>query len=140
MNALARAALALALVCTMAACSRQQSTTDDSSQGAAPAATGAAGAMGGQGAMSQNGRERMRRFAAALATLNLTGAQQDKIKAIMADARAKSKGADPDTRRANFRAAFAQIDDVLTPDQRAKLHAEMPAFHQGAATPAAQTQ
>jgi Spy/CpxP family protein refolding chaperone len=140
MNALARAALALALVCTMAACSRQQSTTDDSSQGAAPAASGAAGAMGGQGAMSQNGRERMHRFAAALATLNLSEDQKDKIRAIMADARAKSKGVDQATRRANFQAALAQVDQVLTPDQRAKFHAEIPAFHQGAPTPAAATQ
>ena len=139
MNALVRTALALVLACGIAACSHQQSTTDDSSQGAAPAASGAAGAMGGQGAMSQNGRERMHRFAAALATLNLTDDQKDKIRAIMADARAKSK-ADPTTRRANFQAALAQVDQVLTPDQRAKFHTEIPAFHQGAPTPAAATQ
>jgi len=69
-----------------------------------------------------NGRHRM---AQALASLGLSDSQKAQIRDIMSDARKNSAGADPATRRANFQAAIAKIDTVLTPDQRTKLHAKL---------------
>jgi Spy/CpxP family protein refolding chaperone len=43
----------------------------------------------------------------------------------MSAARKQSAGADQATRRANFQAAMAKIDTILTPDQRTKLHAKL---------------
>jgi Spy/CpxP family protein refolding chaperone len=62
-------------------------------------------------------------MAQALASLGLSAAQKEQIRAIMSAARKQNADADPTTRRANFQAAFAKIDGVLTPAQRTKLHA-----------------
>jgi Spy/CpxP family protein refolding chaperone len=68
------------------------------------------------------------RFGQLLLSLNLSDAQKTKIRSIMQAARDKNKTVtDPDQRRANFRAAFAQIDAVLTPAQRSELHAKIEA-------------
>jgi Spy/CpxP family protein refolding chaperone len=120
----------IVLLATLAtACSRPASTTD-----ATNVQPGAAGAM------SQGGAARTHRFAKILETLNLSDAQKDKIRAIMADARAKSKDADPETRKANFKAAFAQIDTILSPDQRTQLHAKLQSMRRNQETPAGSTQ
>jgi Spy/CpxP family protein refolding chaperone len=71
------------------------------------------------------GRHRM---AEALMSLGLSDTQKNQIRGIMADARAKNQNADQDTRRANYKAAFAKIDTVLTPDQRTRLHAKLDAM------------
>jgi Spy/CpxP family protein refolding chaperone len=61
----------------------------------------------------------------ALMSLGLSDAQKQQIRGFVADARAKSQNADPDTRRANYKAAFAKIDTILTPDQRTRFHAKL---------------
>ena len=81
-----------------------------------------AGAGSASGQSPANGRHRM---AQALASLGLSDSQKTQIRDIMSDARKNSTGADPATRRANFQAAIAKIDTVLTPDQRTKLHAKL---------------
>lgn len=74
------------------------------------------------------GQQRGQRFGKMLLALNLSDDQKSRIRAIMAGARAKSKSlTDRDAKRATMRAAFAQIDTVLTPPQRTKLHAQMAA-------------
>jgi Spy/CpxP family protein refolding chaperone len=83
------------------------------------------GYAGGGGASPAGGRHMM---AEALASLGLTDDQKKQIRAIMAATRAQNANADPQTRRANYKAAFAKIDTVLTPDQAAKLHAKMDAM------------
>jgi len=60
-----------------------------------------------------------------LMSLGLSDAQKQQIRGIMADTRAKNQNVDPETKRANYKAAFAKIDTVLTPDQRTRLHAKM---------------
>ena len=82
----------------------------------------------------------MHRFAKVLESLNLSEDEKQKIRAIMADAREKSRNADPETRRANFKAAFAQIDAILTPDQRTQLHAKLQAMRHNQETPQPATQ
>jgi Spy/CpxP family protein refolding chaperone len=67
-------------------------------------------------------------MAEALMSLGLSDTQKNQIRGIMADARAKNQNADQDTRRANYKAAFAKIDTVLTPDQRTRLHAKLDAM------------
>jgi len=64
-------------------------------------------------------------MAEALMSLGLSDAQKQQIRGIMADTRAKNQNVDPETKRANYKAAFAKIDTVLTPDQRTRLHAKM---------------
>jgi Spy/CpxP family protein refolding chaperone len=64
-------------------------------------------------------------MAEALMGLGLSDAQKSQIRDIMSAARKQSAGADPATRRANFAAAMAKIDTVLTPDQRTKLHQKL---------------
>jgi len=83
------------------------------------ASGGGAGAPAGSAA---NGRHRM---AQALASLGLSDDQKSQIRAIMSAARKESAGADPATRRANYKAAIAKIDGVLTPDQLTKWHAKL---------------
>jgi len=63
-----------------------------------------------------------RRFGEMLAKLGLNDAQKARIKGIMKSARDQNQNVtDPEQRRANFRAAFAKVEDVLTPAQRDKL-------------------
>ncbi len=68
------------------------------------------------------GRHRM---ADALMSLGLSDAQKSQIRGIMRDARVKSRNADPQTRRANFRAAMTKVNAVLTPDQERRFRAKM---------------
>ena len=69
------------------------------------------------------GRHRM---AEALMSLGLSDDQKTRIRDIMKAARAKNTpDTDPATRRANYEAARAKIDTVLTPDQRTRLHAKI---------------
>ena len=83
---------------------------------AAPDQPGQAGQRGG------------RRFGQMLLSLNLSDTQKNRIRDIMADARAKNKTlADRDAVRANMRAAFATVRSVLTPAQQAKLKTEFAA-------------
>ena len=79
---------------------------------------GGSAAVGGP----SGGRHRM---AEALMGLGLSDAQKAQVRDIMSAARKQSAGADQATRRANFQAAMAKIDTILTPDQRTKLHAKL---------------
>jgi Spy/CpxP family protein refolding chaperone len=68
------------------------------------------------------------RFGQLLLSLNLSDAQKAKIRGIMQAARDKNKNVtDSEQRRANYRAAFAQVEEVLTPAQRSELHAKIEA-------------
>jgi Spy/CpxP family protein refolding chaperone len=84
---------------------------------AAQAAPGPGGAQG-----YAKGRQR---FAKMLLSLNLSDGQKTQIRSIMADARAKSKAlTDPQEKRKTMSGAFKNIEAVLTPAQKTKLHAE----------------
>jgi Spy/CpxP family protein refolding chaperone len=64
-----------------------------------------------------------------LMSLNLNDAQKGQIKTIMANARAKSKTlTDMQAKRDNMREAFKNVEAVLTPAQKTKLHAERDAM------------
>ncbi len=90
--------------------------------GLTPAAL--AQAQGGPPAGGQGGGRRM--LAEALMSLGLSDDQKSKIRDIMSGIKKQNEGVtDPETRRANYKAGFAKIDTVLTPDQRTKLHAKM---------------
>lgn len=123
--AMFRRPLSLLIACIvatlpLAACSGKSAapdgTTGSDVQGSA--GSGPAGAAGGPAA----GRRRM---AQALAGLGLSDDQKAQIREIMRSARKENVNADPQTRRANYKAAFAKIDALLTPDQRTKLHARL---------------
>jgi len=87
----------------------------------APAAAAPAGAP-----QQGHGGKRMGQI---LMSLNLTDDQKAKIKQIMADARAQNQNVtDRDQRRANFKAAYAKIDTVLTPAQDKELHEKLDAM------------
>ncbi len=63
-----------------------------------------------------------RHFAEMLAKLGLNDAQKAQIKGFMQIAKDKNANVtDRDQRTANMQAAFAKIDGVLTPAQRAKF-------------------
>jgi len=117
---LSLAALGVAFAFALGGCSGSSGggSAAASSQDAAGGGAGA-GAPGGSAA---NGRHRM---AQALASLGLSDDQKTQIRAIMSAARKESAGADPATRRANYKAAIAKIDSVLTPDQLTKWHAKL---------------
>jgi Spy/CpxP family protein refolding chaperone len=90
----------------------------------APAAAQAAPGGGAQG--YAKGRQQ---FAKMLMTLNLSDGQKNQIRQIMADSRAKSKAlTDPQAKRDMMRGAFKNIEAVLTPAQKTKLHAERDAL------------
>ncbi len=91
--------------------------------GTATGFTPAALAQDQPGAGSPTGGRHL--MAQALMSLGLSDAQKQQIRGIMADTRAKNQNVDPETKRANYKAAFAKIDTVLTPDQRTRLHAKM---------------
>jgi Spy/CpxP family protein refolding chaperone len=117
-----RFTLALLAALAIAGCSH---SADTSTTGAGDNAA----QPGSAGAMSQGGAARMHRFGRILKSLNLTPAQEDQIKTIMADARKKNETApDPQTKGANMRAAIAQIDQILTPAQRTEFDAKMQAM------------
>jgi len=70
-----------------------------------------------------------RRFAAMLMSLNLSDAQKTQIRAMRDAAIAKNKTlTDRQAKRDNMRAFFGNIETVLTPAQRTKLHAERDAL------------
>jgi Spy/CpxP family protein refolding chaperone len=80
----------------------------------APAPQGAPG--GGQG---------RQRFAKMLMSLDLSDDQKTRIRSIMADARAKARTlTDVQAKRDTMRAAYTQIETLLTPAQQTKLRAE----------------
>ncbi len=96
----------------------------------APASAQAAPAPGG----AQGYAKGRRRFAKMLLSLNLSDGQKNQIRSIMADARAKSKTlTDPQDKRKAMFGAFKNIEAVLTPAQKTKLHAEQAAYkaHEG---------
>jgi multidrug efflux system membrane fusion protein len=88
----------------------------DQAAGGAGGETGAPASGGGQG-----GGGRMQ---AMIAGLGLTPDQQAKAQQIFAAAREKARGSDdPDARRAAMRDAMAQVEAILTPEQKARLEA-----------------
>jgi len=87
---------------------------------AAPDAAG--GAAGGGGESRAAGRRMM---AKALASVGLSDEQKATIRGIMTDARKQNEGADPETRRANYRAAYQKALAVMTPDQLARFKAKL---------------
>jgi Spy/CpxP family protein refolding chaperone len=114
---LAAGAIALAL-CGFTASDIALGTVRPAAAQSAPAPAGPAGAAGGR-----------QRFAKMLMGLDLSDDQKNKIRSIMVDARAKSKAlTDIQAKRDTMRAAFTQIETVLTPAQRTKLHAERDAL------------
>jgi len=118
--------LALAAVATVAL-SVAGFTARDIALGSVPAVS--AQAAPGQGAPGGPGGRGNQRFAKMLMSLNLSDDQKNRIRSIMADARAKAKTmTDIQAKRDTMRGAFSQIETVLTPAQRTKLHAERDAF------------
>jgi Spy/CpxP family protein refolding chaperone len=61
----------------------------------------------------------------ALHALNLSDAQKAQIKTAMQQSHQAGQNADPATRKANREKLRAQIDGILTPDQRTQLHTAM---------------
>lgn len=61
----------------------------------------------------------------ALRTLDLSPAQHRQIEDASAQTRAANQNADQPTRRANRQKLRAQIDAILSPEQRARLQAEL---------------
>jgi Spy/CpxP family protein refolding chaperone len=61
-------------------------------------------------------------YLSALKQVNLSDAQRQQIRAAMLKTRQANQNADPDTRRANRQALRAQIDGIMTPDQRTQFH------------------
>lgn len=93
-----------------------------------PAAAQSAPGPGGPGGPNQRGNQQ---FAKMLLSLQppLTEDQKNRIRAIMADARAKAKTlTDPQAKRDAFRAGIGKIDSVLTPPQLKTLQAERNKF------------
>ncbi len=62
---------------------------------------------------------------AALAKLNLSDAQKSQIRDAMKQSREATKSADQATRKANREKLRAQIDGILSPDQRAQFRTEL---------------
>lgn len=83
-----------------------------------------------QAGPSNQGGARGNRFGQVLMSLGLSDDQKAKIRSIMQNARQQNQNADPDTRRKNMRAAFSQVENVLTPAQRDQLHQKMQAMRQ----------
>jgi Spy/CpxP family protein refolding chaperone len=72
------------------------------------------------------GGQRGQRFGQMLLGLGLSDAQKGQIRSIMAKARAQNQSVtDPQVRRTNMRAAYANVRNVLTPAQQKKLDGEM---------------
>jgi membrane fusion protein, multidrug efflux system len=109
---------------------------DDADPAGRAAGRGERGARGeaGQGGQGRGGGQRMAQLEAAL---DLDAAQKTKAQQIFADARTEamaSNGDDPDARRAAMREAndkaFARLEPILRPDQKAKLPAARAAMQQ----------
>jgi len=99
-------------------------TAADVAHGTVPAAF----AQSGPPAGAAPGAQRGQRFGQMLLSLNLSDAQKAQIRGIIAGARQKNTSVtDPQLKRANMRAAYAQVRTVLTPTQRTKLASEMAA-------------
>lgn len=60
-----------------------------------------------------------------LNTLGLSAAQKQQIQTAMQQSRQANQNADPATRKANREKLRAQIDGILTPDQRTRLQAAL---------------
>jgi Spy/CpxP family protein refolding chaperone len=102
----------------------QTAGASDQTTAASPGASGGAGYGGYQGSAGAG-----RRFGELLKSLDLTPEQTTQIRRIVADARKKSEGADRETRRANMRAAYTEIETtVLTPAQRADFDKKLAAL------------
>jgi Spy/CpxP family protein refolding chaperone len=99
-----------------------KSSAPDSTTGSGMQGSAGSGPAAGTGGNPAAGRRRM---AQALMGLGLSDDQKTQIREIMRSTRKESVNADPETRRANYKAAFAKIDELLTPDQRVKLHARL---------------
>lgn len=118
--------LALAAVATVALSVAGFTARDIALGGVTPVSAQAAPGQGAQGGPAGRGNLR---FAKNLMSLNLSDDQKNRIRAIMAGARAKAKTmTDIQAKRDTMRGAFSQIETVLTPAQRTKLHAERDAF------------
>jgi Spy/CpxP family protein refolding chaperone len=61
----------------------------------------------------------------AMRTLGLSAAQNQQIQAAMQQSRQANQNADPATRKANRAKLHAQIEGILTPDQRTRLQAAL---------------
>jgi Spy/CpxP family protein refolding chaperone len=77
-------------------------------------------------------------YGRALRHLHLSDAQRQQIRTAMTQMRQNNQNVDPQTRRANVKQLRAQIDAILTPDQRTRLHNELRHGHRNnGAAPAA---
>ncbi len=65
------------------------------------------------------------RYLAAIRSLGLTPDQQQQIQGFVRERKAANAGADAATRHVNAKKFRHEILGVLTPDQRAQLHAAM---------------
>jgi Spy/CpxP family protein refolding chaperone len=87
-------------------------------------------------AASPDQPQRGNRFGKVLLSLNLSDDQKAQIRTIMADARTQAKAeTDPQARRAKMRAAFAKVQDVLTPAQRDQLKEKMTSMRRASPPP-----
>jgi Spy/CpxP family protein refolding chaperone len=64
-------------------------------------------------------------FMRALHTLDLSPVQRQQIEDAVAQTRQANRNADESTRRVNREKLHAQIDAILTPEQRAQFQAEL---------------
>jgi Spy/CpxP family protein refolding chaperone len=125
---LTAACLAVLLLAT--GCSGKPADVAQSSAQAQPAGT--AGAPGSAGARGNA------RFGKVLQRLDLSDTQKEQIRTIMKDARTQARGTtDTGQRRAAMRAAFAKVQDVLTPAQRDAFKAKMQELRNSSPAPAA---
>ncbi len=72
-------------------------------------------------------RHHHNRYMRAVRSLNLSDAQKQQIRGFVQAMRTANQNADPVTKRANAKQLRAQIDGVLTPDQRTQLRAALAA-------------
>ncbi len=71
------------------------------------------------------------RMGKVLMSLNLSDEQKTRIRAIMADTRKQNATiTDRDQKRANYKAAMAKVETVLTPAQRTEFHTKLEAMRQ----------
>jgi len=108
---LSSVALAATLAVPVAACAQQ--APPPAAQDQAPAAN----------------HHRRNPMFVALRKLNLSDQQKQQIRDAMKQSRAANRDADDATRKANRQKLRAQIDGILTPDQRAQLRTELQQMH-----------
>lgn len=127
---LTAACLATLLLAT--GCSGKPADVAQSSAQTQPA--GAAGSPGAAGAPGTAGARGNARFGKVLQSLDLSDTQKEQIRTIMKDARTQARSTtDPDQRRTTMRAAFAKVQDVLTPAQRDAFKAKIAELRAGSA-------